>query len=125
MLKKIMWSSCALLMMSGSPVSFAQDVSCELQLAVASPPIPRGQNVAFNIVNELGVNKSFILEAGNPYKVITNLSCLSTPYSISATLFEQGMKQAIGQCNLKVGYVLLKEPNSSAAAVFPYDFDCR
>ncbi|RUR13019.1 hypothetical protein ELY15_03625 [Legionella sp. km772] len=125
MVKNLVLSGCALLMMGSSVVSFAHDVSCEVQIAVASPPIQRGQSVAFNIVNEVGVNKSFILEAGNPYKVVTNLSCLPTPYSISATLFEPGTLQAIGQCNLKVGFVLLKDPNSSAAAVFPYDFDCH
>lgn len=127
MLKNLILGGCALAMMGGVTSSFAQDVSCEVQIAVASPPIPRGQSVAFNIINELGINKSFILEAGHPYKVITNLSCLPAPYSISATLFEQGtgVQRSIGQCNLKVGYILLKEPNSSAAAVFPYDFDCR
>ena len=129
MLKKLMLGSCALLMVSGSPMGFAHDVSCELQIAVASPPIPRGQSVAFNVMNEVGINKSFILEAGSPYKVITNLSCLATPYSVSATLFEQAPNlvtpQPIGECSLKVGYILLKDPNSSAAAVFPYDFDCN
>ncbi len=129
MLKKLIISGYVVLAMTIPQHSAAQDNSCEVQVAVASPPVPRDNSVAFNISNEQGVNKSFILDAGNQPKTITNLSCLPSPYLISASLFAQTPNQLnnqpIGQCTLKAGYILLKSSNSSASVVFPYDFNCQ
>ncbi len=105
------------------------DMSCKVQVAVATPPIPFDQNVAFNVTsNELGLNKSLTLMGGKGPQFIDNIPCTPAPLTISATVYSTPyyalQTSPIGQCVLKAGYVVLNGPENSASVVFPYDFYC-
>ena len=128
MLKKLILAGCSILAITLPYGAFASDNSCELQVAASTPPLIETDHVAFNISNDLGTSKSFILQAGNPPKIISNLPCSTSAYFISATLFSNinGMEaKTLGQCSLKAGYILLKSSNSSVSVVFPNDFSCN
>jgi hypothetical protein len=129
MLKKIILYGCAFASLIAAQGASADDNSCEIQVAVASPPISLDSSVSFNITNEEGAHRSFVLPAGNPSKIISNVSCSPYPYMISATLFSyrppKPLMNPIGECILKAGHVLLQAPNSSASVIFPQDFICK
>ncbi|RUR28358.1 hypothetical protein [Legionella qingyii] len=130
MLNKIMIATLSIINLSVFLPAYAgEDMSCKVQVAVATPPIPFDQNVAFNVTsNELGLNKSLTLMGGKGPQFIDNIPCSPAPLSISATVYStpgytlQG--SSIGQCVLKAGYVVLNGPENSASVVFPYDFNC-
>ncbi|CAM2923283.1 hypothetical protein [Legionella worsleiensis] len=111
--------------------AYANDDSCEIQIAVSSPPIQPDQNVAFNITNDNGLSKSIILQGGSSPKIIGKLTCSPMPYTVSATLFNtlpntpviNGAQ--IGQCTLKAGNISLNGSNNSVSVVFPNDFICN
>lgn len=128
MLKQLILAGCSLMAITLSASTFAADNSCELQIAASTPPLTINDRVSFNIVNDLGTSKSFMLQAGSPPKIISNLPCSTSPYLIGATLFSDINEigaQPVGQCALKAGYILLKSSNSSVAVVFPNDFTCN
>ncbi|KTD01795.1 hypothetical protein OQJ19_12435 [Fluoribacter gormanii] len=130
MLKKIMMTTLSIINLSVFLPAYADgDMSCKVQVAVATPPIPFDQNVAFNVTsNELGLNKSLTLMGGKGPQFIDNIPCSPAPLTISATVYStpgytlQG--SSIGQCVLKAGYVVLNGPENSVSVVFPYDFNC-
>jgi len=70
------------------------------------------------------------LSFGNAPKTIDKLPCAETPYTISATAYDNGSNvlldaPAIGQCVLKAGLVMLSEAGNSVSVVFPNDFNCQ
>lgn len=109
---------------------YANDDSCEIQVAISSPPILPNNSVAFNVNNNDGFSKSVILQGGNAPKTISKLICSPLPYTVSASKFststnELAKQNQIGECSLKAGNVILNSSNNSIAVVFPNDFICN
>ncbi|HHF7353299.1 TPA: hypothetical protein ACPSKZ_003191 [Legionella anisa] len=128
MLKKMITATLCMINLSGFMPAYAdEDLSCKVEVAIATPPVQFNQNVAFNVTNEFGLSKSLTMFGGKAPQFIDRLPCSQAPLTISATVYStptlfQG--PAIGQCVLKAGPVLLNGPDNSVSVVFPYDFDC-
>ncbi|WP_131779166.1 hypothetical protein [Legionella bozemanae] len=128
MLKKmIMVSLCTINLSAFVPAYANEDLSCKIEVAVATPPVQFNQNVAFNVTNEFGLSKSLTLFGGKAPQFIDRLPCTPVPLTISATVYSiptllQG--PVIGQCVLKAGPVILNGSDNSVSVVFPYDFNC-
>lgn len=129
MFNKFLATSLTILSMATPCCVHANDDSCEIQVAVSSPPVQPDQKVAFNINNDNGVSKSTILAGGDSSKIIGKLTCSPLPYTISATQYftlpQKLMSQPIGECVLKAGPVILNGSNNSVTVVFPNDFICN
>ncbi|WP_419418950.1 hypothetical protein ACNVED_10395 [Legionella sp. D16C41] len=127
MLSKLIFTGTALLF---SLSSYAENInSCQIEVAVATPPVAMDQRVAFNATNYQGIIKSITLKGGSAPYLITELPCSDVPYTISATLYTSGSNQLfnntpIGECTLKAGPVVLGSENSTISVVFPHDFNC-
>ena len=113
--------------------AYADDgyISCSVEVAVSSPPVPATDRVIFNVSNERGTNKSKTLNVGSEPYTFTNLICSGLPYSISATTYSApantllpSTQQVVGQCVLKAGAMVMDEENDSISVVFPQDFNC-
>lgn len=110
---------------------YANDYSCEIQVAVSTPPVLPNNSVAFNITNDEGLSKSVILQGGSAPKTIEKLVCSVHPYTVSATQYFSEptavakFARPIGECTLKAGNVILNGSNNSVAVVFPNDFICN
>jgi hypothetical protein len=124
MLKKILVGTLSIIAITASTYGFANDDTCGVQIAVSVPAIPLEHSVAFNVTNGVGTSKSLFMKAGSPPMVIGNLNCSSQAYTVSATVFSNGLLniQPIGEYSLKAGEVLLNGSNNSIAVVFPNDF---
>ncbi len=131
MLKKFFVTTLSIMAVSTSQVVFANDDSCEVQVAVSSPPIYIDTNIAFNVTNDNGFSKSITLQGGSAPKVINKIVCSPIPYTVSATQYSTPNNgiikpiQAIGECTLKAGNVILNGSNNSVSVVFPNDFICN
>lgn len=133
MLNKLFITSFTIISLFVPHYALAQDDSCEVQVAVASPPIGLDQSVAFNVTNDNGLSKSVIMNGGDRPRIIGKLTCSPLPYSISATAYlttqyedlSRIRNQPIGECVLKAGAVVLNGSNNSVAVVFPNDFICN
>jgi hypothetical protein len=129
MLKNIIATTFSLITIVAPQYVYANDDSCEVQVAVSSPPILPNNSVAFNVTNDQGLSKSVTLRGGNAPKIIEKLSCSPLPYTISATLYSNApntkLAPPIGQCTLKAGNVNLNGSYNSVAVVFPNDFICN
>lgn len=131
MFNKFLVTTLSIVSITLSQHGFAKDDSCEVQVAVSSPPVQLDQSVAFNITNDDGISKSIILQGGSSPKIIGKLICSPLPYTISATRyytspsFTANRAQPIGECVLKAGNVILNGSNNSVAVVFPNDFICH
>jgi hypothetical protein len=121
MLKNIIATTFSLVTIVAPQYVYANDDSCEVQVAVSSPPILPNNSVAFNVTNDQGLS--------NAPKIIEKLSCSPLPYTISATLYSNApntkLAPPIGQCTLKAGNVILNGSYNSVAVVFPNDFICN
>ncbi|WP_131781319.1 hypothetical protein [Legionella gresilensis] len=110
--------------------SYAQNIdSCQIQVAVSTPPVDFSQQVAFNVTNYQSVTKSITLRGGSAPQFISELPCTDIPYVISATLYTSPSKsllqpKLIGQCTLRAGHIILGSKDNSASVVFPQDFVC-
>ncbi|KTD40482.1 hypothetical protein [Legionella parisiensis] len=128
MLKKMITATLCMINLSVFIPAYAdEDLSCKVEVAVATPPVQFDQNVAFNVTNEFGLSKSLTLPGGKAPQFIDKLPCTPAPLTISATVYStptllQG--PAIGQCVLKAGPVILDGSDNSVSVVFPYDFNC-
>ncbi len=131
MLKTTIAASLSIMISTVPQYVFANDDSCEIHVAVSSPPILPNDNVAFNVTNDNGLSKSIILQGGSTPKTIGQLLCSSSPYTISATKYSTPQNNVaklgpvIGECSLKAGNITLNGPNNSVAVVFPNDFICN
>jgi hypothetical protein len=131
MLNKFVATTLSLIAFTVPQYVHANDDSCEIQVAVSSPPIQPDQSIAFNVTNDNGLSKSIIVQGGGSPKIIGKLTCSPTPYTISATAFFNlpnmitNNGQPIGQCMLKAGNVFLSGSNNSVSVVFPNDFICN
>ncbi|HHT9953113.1 TPA: hypothetical protein ACT9K3_002994 [Legionella pneumophila] len=131
MFNKFLVTTLSVVTLTLSPYGFAKDDSCEVQVAVSTPPVQFDQSVAFNVTNDDGISKSIILQGGSSPKTIGKLICSPAPYTISATQYftPTGLTnkhaQPVGQCVLKAGNVILNGSNNSVAVIFPNDFICR
>lgn len=131
MLNKFMATTLTLISITIPHYAYANDDSCEVQVAVSSPPVQFDQSVAFNVTNDNGLSKSIILQGGSTPKTIGKLNCSPMPYMISATQFYtppnmfHKIVQPIGECVLKAGNVILNGSNNSVSVVFPNDFICN
>ena len=131
MINKLLATTLSVVALSIPHFAHANDDSCEIQVAVSSPPIQPDQSVAFNVTNDNGLSKSIILQGGSSPKTIGKLTCSPMPYTISATQFSTLPNmiainsQQIGQCMLKAGNVFLNGSNNSVSVVFPNDFICN
>lgn len=131
MFKKLMATTLSMVAITIPQYVHANDDSCEIQVAVSSPPIQPDQSVAFNVTNDNGLSKSIILQGGSSPKTIGKLTCSPIPYTISATPFYtppnmiSKNNQQIGQCMLKAGTIYLNGSNNSVSVVFPNDFICN
>ncbi|MCP0913135.1 MULTISPECIES: hypothetical protein [Legionella] len=108
-------------------VHAANPDSCSIEVAVATPPVQEYEHVAFNASNEIGVNRALTLSGGSAPKTMEKLPCSNSPYIISATHYgflDKQAKNAVGQCQLKAGAIVLSHLNSSVSVVFPNDFVC-
>ena len=105
--------------------------TCSVEVAISTPPVQPNERVIFNVSSERGTNKSITLKGGSLPYTFANLICSGTPYNISATLYSAPSgtllpgAQAIGQCVLKAGDIVMDEENDSVSVVFPYDFNCN
>lgn len=130
MLKKMIITTLSIINLSVFLPAYAnEELSCKVEVAVATPPVQFDQNVAFNVTNAFGLSKSLTLIGGKAPQFIDGLPCSPAPLTISATVYStpnyslfQG--PAIGQCVLKAGPVILNGPDNSVSVVFPYDFNC-
>ncbi|CEG55918.1 hypothetical protein [Legionella fallonii] len=131
MLKTTIAVSLSIILSTAPQYVLASDDTCEIHVAVSSPPVLPNNNVAFNVTNDNGLSKSIILQGGSAPKTIGKLICSSSPYTVSATMYSTPQNSAaklappIGQCSLRAGNVILNGPNNSVAVVFPNDFNCN
>ncbi|MCL9685275.1 hypothetical protein [Legionella maioricensis] len=129
MLKNIFATTLSLVAVIAPHYAYANDDSCEIQVAVSSPPILPNNSVAFNVTNDEGLSKSVTLRGGSAPKTIEKLNCSPRPYTVSATLYSNAplakLAPPIGECTLKAGNVILNGFNNSVAVVFPNDFICN
>jgi hypothetical protein len=130
MLKKVILITLSLVSLSAVLPAYADDeMSCMIQVAVATPPITLDQNVAFNVTNEFGFSKAITLKGGSWPQFIERLPCSSAPLTISATVYATPSNAfqgpSIGQCALRVGPIVLAGLENSVSVVFPYDFICN
>ncbi|CAM2923893.1 Uncharacterised protein [Legionella steigerwaltii] len=131
MLKKVIVATLSLISFSAFLPAYAnEDLSCKVEVAVATPPVQFDQNVAFNVTNEFGLGRSLTLGGGKAPQFIDRIPCSSAPLTISATLYSTPLNSLfqgpiIGQCVLKAGPVILNGPDNSVSVVFPYDFNCN
>ncbi|KTC80285.1 MULTISPECIES: hypothetical protein [Legionella] len=131
MLKKVIVATLSIINFSVFLPAYAnEDLSCKVEVAVATPPVQFDQNVAFNVTNEFGLSKSLTLLGGKAPQFIDKLPCSPAPLTISATLYStptHSLLQGpiIGQCVLKAGQVMLNGSDNSVSVVFPYDFNCN
>ncbi|WP_298626374.1 hypothetical protein [uncultured Legionella sp.] len=131
MLNKFVATTFSLIALAAPQYVHADDDSCEILVAVSSPPIQLDQSIAFNVTNNHGLSKSIIVRGGEAPKTIGKLPCSTIPYTISATAFNNAPPmiidngQQIGQCMLKAGDVILAGSNNSVTVVFPNDFFCN
>ncbi|KTD69135.1 MULTISPECIES: hypothetical protein [Legionella] len=112
------------------PVYANEDLSCKVEVAVATPPVQFDQNVAFNVTNEFGFARSLTMLGGKAPQSIDKIPCSPAPLTISATLYTTPLHSMfqgpiIGQCVLKAGPVILNGPDNSVSVVFPNDFNCN
>ncbi|MFJ1267668.1 hypothetical protein ACD661_03735 [Legionella lytica] len=103
------------------------DLSCMVQVAVASPPVMPKENVAFNVANEYGFSKSITLTGKSGPQYIENVPCNEHPLTITATSYETPSntlltQPGVGVGKLKAGPIILGFPGNSVSVVFPYDF---
>ncbi|BCA96719.1 hypothetical protein TUM19329_30800 [Legionella antarctica] len=128
MLKNILVTTLSLISVITTQFSYASDDSCEIQVAVSSPPILPNNSVAFNVTNDEGLSKSVTLRGGNAPKMIEKLNCSPRPYTVSATQYFNApivkLTPPIGECTLKSGNIILNGSGNSVAVVFPNDFIC-
>lgn len=110
--------------------AFADDsyTTCSIEVAVATPPVKLDERVVFNISSERGTNRSITLKGGSEPTVFSNLICSGVPYVVSATLYASPvhpvLSNAVGQCVLKAGDIVMNEAYNSVSVVFPNDFNC-
>lgn len=134
MLKKILFTSAALLTIS---TSYAVDNynSCAVEIAVATPPIGYNEKVAFNVTSDRGTNQSVTIRGGDGARKIAGLICSGDPFRVTATFYSTPsyklldqigvIQQPVGQCSLTVGSITLNGPFNIASVVFPQDFTCN
>ena len=128
MLKRLIVTTLSIITVTAPHYVYANDDTCEIQVAVSSPPVLPDNSVAFNVTNDNGFSKSAILQGGSAPKIIGKLDCSPAPYTVSATQYSTtttGIAQPIGECTLKVGRVILNGSNNSVSIVFPNDFICN
>lgn len=106
------------------------DMSCMVQVAVATPPVSLDENVAFNITSDYGFSKSITLRGGSGPQFIDGIPCSEAPLTISASSYAtpsnaQLFGPIIGRYVLKAGVVVLAAPGNSVSVVFPHDFICN
>ncbi|WP_058535178.1 hypothetical protein [Legionella saoudiensis] len=126
MLKKSVIAALSLISIS-SAYAGDIDLSCMVQVAVASPPVMPKENVAFNVANEYGFSKSVTLNGTSGPQYIENVPCSEHPLFITATPYETPSntllnQSGVGIAKLKAGPIFLGFPGNSVSVVFPYDF---
>ncbi|WP_133135289.1 hypothetical protein [Legionella rowbothamii] len=126
MLKQSVIAACALISLS-SAYAGGIDLSCMVQVAVASPPLDAKDNVAFNVANEYGFSKSVTINGAKGPQYIENVPCSEYPLTITATSYETPSntlltQPGVGVGKLKAGPIILGFPGNSVSVVFPYDF---
>lgn len=120
----------SLVAMGLSCTIYADDMSCKVQVAVATPPVEFNQSVAFNLTNDGGFSKSITLKGGSAPQFIEKLPCSNLFYTITATQYntpsnDARLMQGIGLCSLRAGSISLNGSDNSVSVVFPYDFVCN
>ena len=115
-------------------IVYADDsyTTCSINVAVSSPPIQQNERVVFNVTSERGTNRSITLKSDSEPFSFNNLICSGVAYTISATRYGSlsnalvpVVNQAIGECALKAGDVVMDEAFNSVSVVFPNDFMCN
>ncbi|WED42191.1 hypothetical protein [Legionella cardiaca] len=106
------------------------DLSCKVEVAVATPPVQLTQNVAFNITpaNNDGSSKSLTVRGGSAPQIIDGIACFFA-YNISATAYSTPsigvIRSSIGECTLKGGNLFFNNSGDNISVVFPNDFICN
>jgi hypothetical protein len=126
MLKKSVITALSLISLS-SAYAGEIDLSCMVQVAVASPPTDAKDNVSFNVANGYGFSKSITIKAAMGPQYIENVPCSEHPLTITATSYMTPSNELFAQPimasgKLKAGPIILGFPGNSVSVVFPYDF---
>lgn len=125
MLKKLVATSLSFIAITAYIPAHAESHTCSVEVAVSTAAVEARTNIAFNITNEAGVNRSITLSNTSNPQVIDNLLCSTSPYMITATAYLAPAAAHIGECRLKAGAIVLGDKYSSVSVVYPDDFRCN